>query len=653
MFPRFIISLLLLLGGFRFSVYGAQTFWPAAIPLAVRTPYLNAWMYTQPSYAASTNNWPSFWNTNNLGWICYIRVDKQTYTLWGNNNLPSSVGIKQGNLIETELTITRTIQVIQAGLEMNVTVTFLSPIDPSDLLRQSLPFSYIAVEFESTDGRSHDIQLYADISGEWASGNRSLEMEWSTPTQIDGILYHQLQVTQSVPFEEYRQQATDGSAYHAMALVEGISWQTCADVVCRTEFATNGTLDSSKNNMTSRGITVDFPVFPIAVDLGNVTTSAAPIVWAVGYVRDPSISYALGGQTEQLRPYYTTQYGTITDALSFFILDFNNSLSKAEALDAQVREEATKVSPDGKLFDMLSLATRQVFSSLEITAPRQPGDEIRIFMKDMGMSGRVTPVETLYAALPMFLYYNATLLKPLLLPLLEQQNDAVQFPFASKDLGTAFPTVSGPSLISEQAIEQTANMLIITLAHAQYANDTSLVNTYYELLKGWAGYLESKGQFPSKQMSIDDGITSNNSTNLALKAIFAIQAMADLSYLLGKSSDFHQFSGIASRYIDVWQTLALSSGSNPIVLPAFGDVLNEWVLPYNLYPQTLFGFDLLNQSIYDKLNASYATQLVNSKRWYFFKYHDSNTPQVILTDFPSRAFTNHLATLERVHGLHF
>lgn len=43
-------------------------------------------------------------------------------------------------------------------------------------------------------------------------------------------------------------------------------------------------------------------------------------------------------------------------------------------------------------------------------------------------------------------------------------------------------------------------------------------------------------------MSIDDGITSNNSTNLALKAIFAIQAMADLSYLLGKSSDFHQFS---------------------------------------------------------------------------------------------------------------
>lgn len=48
---------------------------------------------------------------------------------------------------------------------------------------------------------------------------------------------------------------------------------------------------------------------------------------------------------------------------------------------------------------------------------------------------RVTPVENLYAALPMFLYYNATLLKPLLVPLLEQQNNAAQYPYAAKDLG--------------------------------------------------------------------------------------------------------------------------------------------------------------------------------------------------------------------------
>lgn len=63
-----------------------------------------------------------------LGWLCYIRVDGTTYTLWGQDNLPKSVDINQSSLVTTELTPTRTIQVMKAG-PMNVTVTFLSPVD--------------------------------------------------------------------------------------------------------------------------------------------------------------------------------------------------------------------------------------------------------------------------------------------------------------------------------------------------------------------------------------------------------------------------------------------------------------------------------------------------------------------------------------------
>lgn len=59
----------------------------------------------------------------------------------------------------------------------------------------------------------------------------------------------------------------------------------------------------------------DWPVFPIAVDLGSVSSSAEPIVWVVGFVRDPSISYTIGGQTEALRPYYTTKYSTVESAV--------------------------------------------------------------------------------------------------------------------------------------------------------------------------------------------------------------------------------------------------------------------------------------------------------------------------------------------------
>ena len=55
-------------------------------------------------------------------------------------------------------------------------------------------------------------------------------------------------------------------------------------------------------------------------------------------------------------------------------------------LDARVREDAFLLSPDGKLFDMLSLVTRQVFSSLEMTAPWGQANRVRTFMKDLGMT---------------------------------------------------------------------------------------------------------------------------------------------------------------------------------------------------------------------------------------------------------------------------
>lgn len=58
-----------------------------------------------------------------------------------------------------------------------------------------------------------------------------------------------------------------------------------------------------------------WPVFPIAVDLGAVNSLTKSVVWVVGLVRDPSISYTIDNQTTNLRPYYTTQYGTTESAV--------------------------------------------------------------------------------------------------------------------------------------------------------------------------------------------------------------------------------------------------------------------------------------------------------------------------------------------------
>ena len=146
---RLILSFFLLYPCASF-VHGSQTFRPAAVPFAVRTPSLNTWQNPW-TLNGSTNNWPFFWQhgvsgpgvcvplisqrpvshtmcIQGLGWICYIRVDGTAYTLWGQNDPAQDKGVMQGNLISTEVTPTRTIQIINTG-PLNVTVTFLSPVE--------------------------------------------------------------------------------------------------------------------------------------------------------------------------------------------------------------------------------------------------------------------------------------------------------------------------------------------------------------------------------------------------------------------------------------------------------------------------------------------------------------------------------------------
>lgn len=53
---------------------------------------------------------------------------------------------------------------MDVGGLVTMNITFLSPVNPTDLMRQSLTFSYLDVVVLSADGTSHDVQLYTDIT---------------------------------------------------------------------------------------------------------------------------------------------------------------------------------------------------------------------------------------------------------------------------------------------------------------------------------------------------------------------------------------------------------------------------------------------------------------------------------------------------------
>ncbi|KAK1066451.1 hypothetical protein LTR74_007173 [Friedmanniomyces endolithicus] len=97
------------------------------------------------------------------GWTGFIRVDNVTYNWLGGSN-QSALYVEQ---TKYEYTATKSIFTMNAGGLVDMTVTFLSPVIPDDLLRASLPYTYLNVDIVSADGAQHEVQLYTDISAEW------------------------------------------------------------------------------------------------------------------------------------------------------------------------------------------------------------------------------------------------------------------------------------------------------------------------------------------------------------------------------------------------------------------------------------------------------------------------------------------------------
>lgn len=106
------------------------------------------------------------------GWAGLIRVDNVTYTWLGAPPGPALV-----NQTAFEYTSTKSIFTQNVNNQVQLTVTFLSPITPNDYKRQSLIFTYLDVVVESIDGSEHVVELYSDISaGKFPGFNATIQI---------------------------------------------------------------------------------------------------------------------------------------------------------------------------------------------------------------------------------------------------------------------------------------------------------------------------------------------------------------------------------------------------------------------------------------------------------------------------------------------
>jgi hypothetical protein len=586
---------------------------PPAAPLAVRGPYLSTWL---PA-TALPGTWPQFWPGHVTAMTGIARIDGVSYVFMGapaitltvpngNYGTPSTTTGFERGLRQTGLDVTPTRSVFTAeGGGAELTVEFLSPVEPGDLTRQSIPLSYVLISARSTDGGRHDVQVYADISGEWCSGDPTQEIIWA-PVRTGSLRAWTVQLANQQSLTEQNQQAAWGTMAWATPATSNLSYQSGQDIVVREQFVNNGAL-ANTDDTDYRAIDDNWPVFGFAADLGKLGRTAVTVPLSVGLVRTPAVSY-LG---QDLQPLWTAKFSAWQDMLSFFHSDLPAARRRADALDAKITGDA--VSAGGTAYaGLCALALRQAYGGTELVVG--PGGQPWAFLKEISSDGNVSTVDVLFPASPAWIYADPGYLALLLEPLLSyaESGDWPEI-FAPHDLGSAYPVASGHNDGGGEnmPMEESANLLIMAAAYVQRdpSAAAAFATAHYKILKQWADYLVANLPDPGYQNQTDDFAGSiAHSVNLSLKGIIGVAAMSVIATAAGNIADAAAYRATAAGFVGYWASHAQDPSAGHLDLtfngPDGGD--STWGTTYNGFADRLLGTGLVPQSVLAEQAAWYA-----------------------------------------------
>lgn len=607
---------------------------PPAAPLITRSPYNNVWLETPTGQAAHT--WPTHWNGNVKAITGVAMIDNKPYLFLG---APNTAGL--GTMTQSSLTTTATQSkfIFQAG-GVSLTVDFLSPVEANDLKRLSMPLSDIVTSAQSSDGTTHTVSVYYDISGEWAHGTTTSLINWS-PVSIkrssDGSTtsgtLSAWEITPASPtvFEQTNDYPSWGTMLFATQTTGTLTVQSGADTAVRSQFTSFGTLMGTNDTNQPRAINNAYPVFAFANDFGRVgATATSPFKLLLGHVRDPAVSFHGASVSSLWRQYFPSQ----ESMLAFAYNDSAGALARADTLDTKLAA-AAKSAGNAHYAAVAATVLRQAFAGTELVGTTA---NPLLFLEEISSDDNVQTVDVMYPAMPAFLYMNPDLLRYLLEPVIEY-SESGYWPetFSPHDLGSTYPNATGhdDGGGENMPVEETANMLIMADAYMQHTSPqtaSAYALQHYRQFKQWADYLlaypaPNAAEFPypnaldPQYQNQTDDFTGRiaHSVNLALKGIEAVGAMSQISAYAGKPDQSTHYRTRAEQMIKTWAKLGQNSDGTHLLLqyreaanPQSPDTTAEpdsyWSLKYNGYPDKLLSLNLIPKSILAEEAAWYRTQ---------------------------------------------
>ncbi|KAK5101613.1 hypothetical protein LTS08_004071 [Lithohypha guttulata] len=272
-------------------------------------------------------------------------------------------------------------------------------------------------------------------------------------------------------------------------------------------------------------------------------------------------------------------------------------------------------SEQDSYYAITALAARQVLAAYVLTTPSRSTNnnntEPLAFQKEISSNGNTNTVDVIFPAIPFFLWSNTDILRYVLNPLfINQETNFYPNDYSMHDLGSRFPNATGHVEGDDEymPVEESGNMIIMMLAIYRFSQNQNVGLSYlvqhYAILKQWAMYLIEYSLIPSVQLSTDDFAGElANQTNLAIKGIVGLAAMAQISAAVGDGVAAANYSLTAQNYYKQWETLGIDpSGTHTLLAYQWR---SSWGLLYNVYPAKLLKLSIIPQSLYDQQSAYY------------------------------------------------
>jgi hypothetical protein len=372
--------------------------------------------------------------------------------------------------------------------------------------------------------------------------------------------------------------------------LQDVDHESGTSALLRQQFARSSHL-KNRVDREFRGIMEEEPVFAFSKTfyLGNSSLTSTPhsnVLFTIAHVQDPVVQYASSRGLTLMKPLWKSWFFSDSEMLHHHYQDHASALKLSRNYSDQLAIDAYK-SGSTSYVDIVALSARQVMGATSFSGtPENPV----LFLKEISSNGNCQTVDVIFPSAPFFLYTNPRWLAYLLEPLLEHQLSG-QYPnkYSMHDLGLHFPNETGHGDGNDEymPVEECGNMLIMGLAlanslkYAEYksgspwssseaysSNQTAFplnlgsedgithiddswggsvkgekqalkwLKENYPLWKQWTGYLVDFSLEPHNQLSTDDfaGWLALQ-TNLALKGIIGIKAMAEIADLLGETKD--------------------------------------------------------------------------------------------------------------------